>query len=129
MGDDNSTDTSTLCGTMNTLIPKLQKKFPKAVIVCITPFVRYERDQDGSYNSVWKKQREWINKLAELCEKWNVACFNNAYRSDIKWDNDSDRRFFTGTTEQKYGDDYHLNDVGLEYISYLYEDFIVQQLK
>lgn len=126
LGDDDSTDTSTLCGTMNTLIPRLREKFPKAKIFCITPFIRYERLQDGSYSSVWKGQKEWINKLAELCEKWNVPCFNNSYQSDIEWNNDADRRFFSGTPEMRYGDDYHLNDVGLEYMSYLYENFISQ---
>lgn len=64
-----------------------------------------------------------------MCEKREVLCFNNSYRSDIRWDDDSDRRFFTGTDDKKYGDDYHFNDGGLEYISYLYEDFIVQYLK
>lgn len=129
IGEDDSTDTSTLCGTINVLIPKLREKCPNAKILCITPFVRYERNEDGTYTQVWERQKEWINKLAELCDKWDVPCFNNSYRSDIEWNNDNDRRFFTGTPELKYGDDYHLNNVGLEYISYLYESFIVEQVK
>lgn len=127
IGEDDSTDTSTLCGTINVLIPKLREKSPNTKILCITPFIRYERNEDGTYTQVWNGQRDWINKLAELCDKWDVPCFNNSYRLDIEWNNDNDRRFFTGTSELKYGDDYHFNNVGLEYISYFYEDFIVDQ--
>lgn len=127
IGEDDSTDTSTLCGTVNVLIPKLREKSPNAKILCITPFIRYERNEDGTYTQVWNGQRDWINKLAELCDKWDVPCFNNSYRLDIEWNNDNDRRFFTGTPELKYGDDYHFNNVGLEYISYFYEDFIADQ--
>lgn len=129
IGKDDSKDPSTLCGTINTLIPKLREKSPKAKILCITPFLRYERQSDGSYSNVWNKQRAWINKLCDLCEKWDVPCFNNIYRTGIQWNNDSDRRFFSGTCDLTYGDDYHLNNVGLEYVSYLYEDFIAQNIK
>lgn len=37
IGEDESTDTSTLCGTINTFMPKLREEFSKAKILCITP--------------------------------------------------------------------------------------------
>ncbi|MBS5130102.1 MAG: SGNH/GDSL hydrolase family protein [Lachnospiraceae bacterium] len=128
IGDEDSTDTSTLCGTLNVLFERAKEKFPKARIMCITPFERYERLENGEYKSVWNQQGNWINSMAEMCEKWGIPCFNNSYRTDIVWNEDSSRRYFTGTPVLRYGDDYHLNDVGLEYVSFLYEDFIVSEL-
>lgn len=66
--------------------------------------------------------------MSDMCEKRGIPCFNNSYRTDIVWNEDPSRRYFTGTPVLMYGDNYHLNDVGLEYVSYLYEDFIVGEL-
>ena len=128
IGEKDSEDTSTLCGTLNVLFKRAKEKFPKAKILCITPFVRYERLDNGGYESVWDQQTKWINMMVEMCKKWKIPCFNNADQTTIVWNDDSSRRYFTGTPQMKYGDDYHLNDVGLEYVSFLYEKFIINEI-
>lgn len=128
IGDYDSQDTTTLNGTLNVLIPKLKHKFPKSRILFITPYRRYVRESDGSYSEVWDKQLDWINALNQKCNEYGIPCWNNAIQGQIAWNNDAQRKAFTGTESSEYGDDYHLNGDGLEFASYLYEQFMINPI-
>ena len=125
IGTYDSVDTTTLNGTMNVLIPKLKNKYPTARILFITPYLRYIRNDDGSYTEAWNNQRDWIMALNEKCNEYGIPCWNNAIQGQIQWNNDAQRRAFTGTDALEFGDDYHLNDNGLNFVADLYEQFMM----
>lgn len=125
IGDYDSQDTTTLNGTMNVLIPKLKNKFPKARVLFITPYRRYNRSADGNYTEVWDEQLDWIDALNKKCNENGIPCWNNALQGQVAWNNDEQRKALSGDGTNEYGDDYHLNNDGLEFVSYLYEQFVI----
>jgi lysophospholipase L1-like esterase len=124
VGTDGSTDISTLKGAMNTLVPMLLSKFPKAKICFITPYRRYIRVNSTTYNEPNANQQTWINTLESMCESWGIPCFNNMKKSGISWLNDVQRSTIMSSTSYPYGDDTHLNDIGIEFASTKFESFL-----
>lgn len=128
IGDISSTDISTLNGAINKIIPALLTKSPSAKLCFITPYRRYIRNVDSSgnitFSEPWSNQTTWIDALETACNSYGIPCFNNRKSSGIHWKNDAQRALFMSNAAYPYGDNTHLTDAGLEFVSYKYERFL-----
>ncbi len=79
MGDIDSTDIYTFYGAVNILITKLQKEFPNAKIIFMTPLRRMTENEP---NHDGKILADYVNAIIEVCEKHNVPVID-LFRSDI----------------------------------------------
>lgn len=122
-----STDISTLTGAMNTIIPYLLTKSPKAKLCFITPWQRFIRTNNNgtiTYSEPWSGQAAWINAIETMCGYYGIPCFNSMKRGGIYWKNDAQRALYMSNATYPYGDSTHLTDTGLDYVSSMYERFL-----
>lgn len=106
MGTDTSTDTTTFKGALNVLCDGLITKYPNKKIGFITPYLR-----DSNYPA-------YIDAIKTICKKYSIPVFDNYEKGGVCWTNTAQLNSIT------LNDTYHLNESGMDYVSYKYEDFI-----
>ncbi|EPK9979341.1 SGNH/GDSL hydrolase family protein [Acinetobacter baumannii] len=106
MGTDDSTDNTTFKGALNVLCNGLITKYPNKKIGFITPYLR-----DANYPA-------YIDAIKTICKKYSIPVFDNSERGGVCWTNTAQLNAIT------LNDTYHLNETGMEFVSYKYEDFI-----
>lgn len=67
MGDLDSEDIYTFCGGLNSLITKLQKDFPNAEIIFMTPIHRVDEDKPSAPES--KVLADYAEAIKAICKK------------------------------------------------------------
>ena len=107
IGDDNFTDTATFKGALNVLCDGLLTKYPTKKIGFITPYRR-----NSNYPA-------YIDAIKTICKKYSIPVFDNYEKGGVCWTNT------TQVSSLTLGDTYHLNEAGMEYVSYKYEDFLM----
>lgn len=82
IGEDDSTDISTFCGALNTLIAGLTAKYPKAKILFMTNYNRWP-----SKNKLGLSDIDYVLAMERVCKRCALPCFNNYYNSGISFQN------------------------------------------
>lgn len=77
VGDVDSTDITTVAGSMNTGLAKIYESNPNIQIFFITPIFR--NDVEG----VMKTLKKYRDIIIEVCEKWNIPYFDGYYLSGM----------------------------------------------
>ena len=78
LGDVDSTDISTICGSLNNVIDKIQTDCPKAAIVVISPIHRQYDEGGQKTNSAGIKFEEYGEIMEKVCKRWGVK-FKNGF--------------------------------------------------
>ena len=112
LGDDNSTDATMFKGALNVLCSGLLKKYPAKKIGFITPYT------PGYVDTAWELAPEYVQAIITICGKYNIPVFDNSRDGGIDWLCKEDVDAWT------MGDTAHLNEAGMEYVSYKYEQFL-----
>lgn len=107
VGTDDSVDTTTFKGALNVLCDGLLNKYPDKKIGFITPYRR-----NSNYPA-------YIDAIKTICKKYSIPVFDNSEKGGVCWTNT------TQVSSLTLGDTYHLNEAGMEYVSYKYEDFLM----
>ena len=71
LGAAGSTDTKTFRGAVRTTIEGLRKKYPSAVIICVTPW-----EIGSAANGIGLAVRDYGNAMIAVCEEMGVPCIN-----------------------------------------------------
>ena len=71
LGTLDSEDVYTFCGAVNSLISKLERDFPTAKIIFMTPIHRLEETQPSEPDS--KILEDYVNAILSICKKRGVA--------------------------------------------------------
>lgn len=76
LGEVNSTDATTYCGGLNTIIDGLRKKNPLMTIICMTPTKAYYEDHnwDEWGNSQGLHLIDYVNAMKAVCQVKSVEC-------------------------------------------------------
>ena len=69
-GEKESEDIYTFCGAVNSLIGKLEREFPKAEIIFMTPLHRLNETQPTQPDG--KILEDYVNAIREICKKRNI---------------------------------------------------------
>jgi len=69
-GETESEDIYTFCGAVNSLIGKLEREFPKAEIIFMTPLHRLNETQPTQPDG--KILEDYVNAIREICKKRNI---------------------------------------------------------
>lgn len=112
MGTDDSTDNTSFKGALNVLCKGLIDKYPNKHIMFITPYA----ETYGSYTK--EIAQSYIDAIKTICKKYNIPVFDNSTIGGIDFSNDIQKATLT------LGDNTHLNETGMEYVSYKYENFV-----
>lgn len=110
IGENTDNVNTTFKGALNMLISKLYAKYPTAKLLFLTPFNRRGIEEP------------YVNAMKEICGKWCVPCFDNYHSGGICFQNESQAAKYelSGTL--------HLNELGQERVSYLYESLLKNHL-
>ena len=80
IGEDDSTDPYTFKGAVNQLIDGLINKYPKAKILFMTNYHRYD-----SQNAIGLTDLEYVKAMEEVCHRHSIPCFNTYYNIGISF--------------------------------------------
>lgn len=80
IGDNDSTDLYTFKGALNAVIQGLRKKYPKAKMLFMTNYQRWQKANKIGLNEI-----DYVNAMEEICGKYSVPCFNNFYNAGISF--------------------------------------------
>lgn len=109
IGDIDSNIATEFCGAINSICKNLQSRAPKAHIGFISPQLRAGIEQ---------KCQTYIDALKKVCAKYSIPVYDQGLNSGICWSNANLKNALT------LNDTYHLNENGMEFISYKYEAFL-----
>lgn len=112
LGETDSTDITTFYGALNVLCKGLLEKYPGKKIGFITPYA-----PGYDYMASWIAP-DYINAIITICSKYKIPVFDNGRDGGIDWQDASQMEAYT------FGDEVHLNEAGMEYVSYKYEQFL-----
>ncbi len=112
LGETDSADITTFYGALNVLCKGLLEKYPYGKIGFITPY------SPGYDNLPSRIAPDYINAIIMVCNKYNIPVFDNSKNGGIDWLDNSQTEAYT------FGDETHLNENGMEYVSFKYEQFI-----
>lgn len=120
IGKNSDTATTTFKGALNTLIDGLHKKYPDALIICVTPWY-YIQTSTTSGNT----HLSYGEAMLEICELRGVPCFNAMDRQATGVDMSSSA--FRTQYSIKPTDGSHLNLEGMKLVMPKFEDFIAAE--
>lgn len=103
---DESRDTLSFKGAFNTLILRLQQRYPHAAIGVLCPYY-FNGEQTYIDRSHWIKQR---------CKRLGVKCIDGCAKSGLEWKNPVQADMFL--------DEVHLTVAGHQHMSLIYEKFL-----
>lgn len=106
IGTETSTLSTEVYGALKAVITNLQTRYPTAKIGFITPYKR-----TASFPA-------YVTALENCCNLFGIPVFNNIKNGNIDWTNNAQISALT------LNDTYHLNDAGMTFASYKYENFI-----
>ena len=106
LGTSDSADDTTFMGALNVLCNGLITKYPSKKIGFITPYLR-----DSNYPA-------YVDAIKTICAKYSIPVFNNIEKGGVCWINTAQLNSIT------LNDTYHLNELGMDYVSYKYEAFL-----
>ena len=109
IGNVDSSNTQEFCGALNAICDTLQTRSPKTRFAFITPYVR---------SGIEAKCVNYINAIKNVCSKYGIPVFDNGALGGINWNNASIVSALT------MNDTFHLNEAGMEWVSFKYESFI-----
>lgn len=100
-----SRDTTTFIGAVNTTIDRVREAYPKAVIVCMTPWA-----STGYVNGLGLTSNDYGTAMSAICQYRDILCYN-------AMDEESCGIYTTSTTFRKnyflkQTDIWHLNEAG-----------------
>lgn len=120
IGDENSTDSKTVMGALNIIIEGLKKKYPRAVIICITVW-RY-----NGKNSLGLGYEDYADAVKRSAKKHGLPCFDASDPSVSGVDMTDES--FRATYCMKPNDVSHLNEAGMKLVLPRFESFIAKAL-
>lgn len=106
IGTEASTSQTEVYGALKAVITNLQTRYPTAKIGFITPYKR-----TASFPA-------YVTALENCCSLYGVPVFNNIKNGNVDWTNSAQISALT------LNDTYHLNDAGMTFASYKYENFM-----
>lgn len=80
IGEDNDTDIYTFKGAVNTLICGLAEKYPKAKILFMTNYRRWDSPNESGLGEL-----DYVIAMEEICRMYAIPCFNNYYNAGISF--------------------------------------------
>jgi len=122
IGNNTDTTTKTYKGAVNYLITELQKKYPNALLICVTPWkVSFDSDR----NDIGKTTYDYARAMVQVCEYRGVVCANAADTnfSKVYMDDPAFRTKYCNSS----GDISHLNIEGFKYVMPKFEKFIAEE--
>ena len=121
IGTNDSRDTKTFKGALNTVLDGLQAKYPDAMIVCVTVWY-WEQSPKAATGGT---HLDYGNAMLEVCAERGIPCFNSMDVETVKVD------MMNGAFRAKYcasaSDGSHLNLEGMKLALPAFEKFIAEQ--
>jgi hypothetical protein len=84
LGDTDSTDTSTFCGALNSIIDQVRELYPKCHIVFMTNY-----DRNPATNNLGLKDIDYVNAMLNVCAEKHVFCYDNYHDSGVDFFDDN----------------------------------------
>ena len=128
IGDIDSTDKTTFCGALNTIVSSLRTRCPKVRILFMTTYNRY-----SSRNNQGFGDEDYANAMIEAAKNNLVPCFDNFHCSGvnflddnmISWMDESRNRQKSESGTTVYDDPtHHFSVEGYEWITPIYEAYL-----
>ena len=119
IGTLGSTDTTTMMGAAQYLITKIQEKYPKAVIICMTVW-----EVGGNKNSAGNYCSDYGRALIEVCQSMSIPCINamDQEKMGVKMTDASFRaKYCMGANDIS-----HLNADGMKLVLPVFEKYIAE---
>ena len=110
VGEENSTDTTTIYGALNSICQQLLTRFPNKKVCFITPYIR------NQYKEKCLQVEEAFKNA--LRNNGGIPYFDNFQSGGIDFSNETQASSLT------LNDGLHLNVAGMNWVSYKYENFI-----
>ncbi|MBQ6420639.1 MAG: SGNH/GDSL hydrolase family protein [Clostridia bacterium] len=85
VGEVTDTDPSTFCGALNTVIDGLREAFPKAKLLFLTNYRRF----DYKWTGYPHYEVDYADAMLAVCRRKNVPCFDNHRESGICFADDN----------------------------------------
>ena len=122
LGEDiDSRDKSTYTGAVNYVIDDLQKRYPNALLICITPWKVDNADPANGLLSI----TTYAKRMLEICEHRGVVCFD-ATNQKVTGVFMNDEGFRMNYCWSKT-DIHHLNPEGMKRVFPAFEKFIGEE--
>ncbi|MBQ7346999.1 MAG: SGNH/GDSL hydrolase family protein [Clostridia bacterium] len=80
IGENTDKDIHTFKGALNTLINGLAEKYPKAKMLFMTNYRRWDKINDNGDTEL-----DYVLAMEEICHIHSVPCFNNYYNAGISF--------------------------------------------
>ena len=80
IGENDSTDIRTFKGALNVLIEGLTQKYPRAKILFMTNYRRWDHLNQIGLNDI-----AYVTAMEEICHIHSIPCFNNYYNAGISF--------------------------------------------
>ncbi len=121
LGETDSRDVSTFMGALNVVIEGIKKKYPRAMIVCITNW-NYANTQNREFGS-----EDYANAMKRVADSNGVYCImaNDVSLTGV----DMTSAYFRETYCQRPGDVSHLNSEGMKLVMPRFESLITECYK
>lgn len=110
LGEENSDDPTTFYGALNLICQGLLDKYPNKKIAFITPYARA---------GIKSRCETYVSAIKTACKNnGGIPVFDNITNGGLDWSNSAQLQSIT------LNDTYHLNEAGMEWVSYKYENFV-----
>ncbi len=115
VGDNGDTTATTFKGALNILIRGLTEKYPKAKILFLTNYNRWDATKDGHTDL------EYVDAMREICAKWAIPCFDNYRCRGISFRNPAHLRWIDEGLSLGLPENHHFSDAAYDWLLLKYE--------
>ena len=116
IGEDDSTDPRTFKGALNILIDGLTAKYPKAKILFLTNYRRWDNPNKLGMNDIY-----YVRAMEDICHLRSIPCFNNYYNAGISFFNPAHLAWMDEGLVLDGKENHHFSDEAYTWLANRYE--------
>ena len=111
LGERDSRDIYTFKGALNVLIEGLTKKYPKAKILFMTNYQRWEGE-----NEIGLSEIDYVDAMKEICADWAIPCFDNYREGGLSFRNPAQSEWIDEGISLSIGRNCHFTKEAYEWL-------------
>jgi lysophospholipase L1-like esterase len=116
LGENDSTDPHTFKGALNVLIDGLVQKYPRAKILFMTNYRRWDSD-----NALGLTDIHYVQAMEEICHIHSIPCFNNYYNCGISFYHPAQLAWIDEGVSLGGSPNHHFSDEAYTWLLHRYE--------
>ena len=119
IGQNNDNINTTFKGALNILIEGLLQKYPSKKILFLTNYNRYQ-----TQNNIGLTDKDYVDAMIEICEKYAIPCFDNYRKSGISWETNIQTSWCDEGISLGQSMNRHLSDEAYNFLVPVYESLL-----